>query len=266
MNSSKLGPGPKGPRTPQGKARSSQNAVKHGLFSQRVSPEEEKEANRLHRALRKELRLDGFEDELFGSDLVLTMLKKTRLDKHTCEEFRKADVQAFRDQVRRFEFRWSLKRNSSSSPNRAHPEVCILLLESVKASIERCGLKPEEDLRILDSVFSRSDGEKTFLGISIIFLYNRLKHAESAADGQSADSSGELKTQLLKAIEDAIELEQVSAHWEALNERKEPPVANALLPDAIADRILRCETAIEGHFIRVLDGLERYRRLRKCSS
>jgi hypothetical protein len=181
------------------------------------------------------------------------------------KEQRKADMQAFRDQVSRLEFRWSLRRDSSSAPNRPHPELRVILLEKIKADIEERGLNPEADLPTLYSVFSRSDGELSFLGMSIILPYEVLKHTK--ADGQSADSSGELQAELLKAIERVIKLEQISAHWEVMNEQLEPYAVNAsLLPEAVADRILRSRTAIEGDFIRSLDGLERYRRLRKCSS
>jgi len=81
-----------------------------------------------------------------------------------------------------------------------------------------------------------------------------------------ADPSGELQSRLLKGIGDAIRFEQLSAHWEMGNDREELRAVPALLPDAVADRILRSETAIEGHFIRQLDGLERYRRLRRRRS
>ena len=47
------------------------------------------------------------------------------------------------------------------------------------------------------------------------------------------------------------------------NDREELRAVPALLPDAVADRILRLETAIDGHFIRQLEGLELYRRLRE---
>ncbi len=90
-----------------------------------------------------------------------------------------------------------------------------------------------------------------------------MKDAGSKADGQSADPSGELQTRLLEGIGDAIEVEQLSAHWEMRNDLEELRAVPALLPDAVADRVLRWETAIDGQFIRQLDGLERYRRLRE---
>lgn len=172
-------------------------------------------------------------------------------------------MQALRDRDRRFEWRWSSKGNSSSSLNRVHPDICVLSLRKIKTNIERRGLNPQEDLPILYPVFSRGDGELTFHGSSIIFLH---EHAGSKADGQSADPSSELQTRILKGIGDAIEVEQLSAHREAMNDQEDLRAVNALRPDAVAYRILRSETAIEGHFGRLLDGLERYRRLRRRRS
>jgi hypothetical protein len=265
--SSKLGPGPTGPRTPKGKARSSRNAVKHGLFSERVSPAEENEAARLHRALRKDLHLQGFEDEFFGTDLVLTALKKTRLDKYVSNEYRKANMQALQDGVEKFELRWSLKKDSPSSANRVHPDICIPLLRKIETNIKRRGLNPQEDLPILYSLFSRGDGKLTLHGLSIILLYEPMKRAGTKTDGQSTDPrGGELQRRILERIGEAIAVEQDSARTEAMNDQEDLRLVNALLPDAVADRILRSETAIEGHFLRQLDALERYRRLRKRGS
>jgi hypothetical protein len=258
--------GPTGPRTSQGKATSGRNATKHGLYSERVSLAEENEAARLHRALRKDLHLQGFEDEFFGTDLVLTVLKKTRLDKYVGHEFRKADIQALRDGVEKFEMRWSRQKDSSSSTNRVHPDICVLLLEKVKANIERRGLNPQEDLPILNSLFARGDGQLPFLAISIIFLYEMTKYAGYQTDAQSTDPrDDELQTRILKMIGHAIESGQDNARLEAMSDREDIR-GNAVLPDAIADRVLRIETAIEGHFLRQLDALERYRRLRKRGS
>ncbi len=71
---------------------------------------------------------------------------------------------------------------------------------------------------------------------------------------------------MLDLIEEAIKREQSFADAEAMNESLEPSAVSAMLPDDVADRILRSRTATQGGFIRELDGLERYRRLRKCSS
>ena len=265
--SSKLGPGPTGPRTPKGKARSSRNAVKHGLFSERVSPAEENEAVRLHRTLRKDLHLQGFEDEFFGTDFVLTALKKTRLDKYVSQEYRKADMQALRDGVEKFQLRWSLKKDSPSSASRVHPDICILLLRKIETNIKRRGLNPQEDLPVLYSLFSRGDGKLTLHGLSIILLYEPMKGAGTKTDGQSTDPrGGELQSRILEGIGEAIAVEEDSARTEAWSDQEDLRVINALLPDAVADRILRSDTAITGHFLRQLDALERYRRLRKRGS
>jgi hypothetical protein len=264
--SSKPGPGATGPRTSQGKAKSSRNAIKHGLYSERVLPAEENEAVRLHQALRKDLHLQGFEDEFFGNDLVLTLLKKRRLDKYSCHESRRAKIQAFREQVRRFELRWYSERDSSSSPNRLHPDLCVVLLEKIKANIEKRGLNSQEDLPILYSLFSHGDSKLPFVGQSVILLYEMVKLPGVESDGQSANPvCGELRARILNLLELAIENEQGMARLELMKDAEDLE-AHTLLPDAIADRILRFENAIQDHSIGQLDLLERYRRLRKHQS
>jgi hypothetical protein len=259
--STKLGPGPTGPRTPRGKATSSRNAVKHGLYSERVSPAEEAEAARLHRAVRKDLHLHRFEDEMFGTDLVLTMIKKMRLDKYTRYESRKMDMQAFRDQRKSFELRWYTKEDSSSSPSRVHPELSALLLDEIKTNIAKRGLRPEEDLPILHRLFARGGTKRTFFGQSIIFLYEMAK-----SDGQSAGPRrGELQIRILKGIDHAIEGEQSMANTELLSDKDDLEV-HALLPDAIADRISRSNREIQNHLLGQFDLIDRYRRLQKRRS
>ena len=208
--------------------------------------------------------MQGFEDEFFGSDMVLTALRKKRLEKYTRDELRKADVQADRDRATRYDMRWSLRRNASSSQNRLHPELCVIYLEKIKDNIKRRGLNPVEDLPILDSVFSRGES-LTALGFTIIFPYKILK-AEANASGKSADPNDERKTIVLQGIEDAIEIEQLSARLEAMYDREDLQDRTSFLPDDVADRILRSETAIDGHFIRLLNGLEHYRRLQGTAS
>jgi hypothetical protein len=160
-----------------------------------------------------------------------------------------------------------LKKDSSSSTNRVHPDICVLLLRKIETNIKGRGLNPQQDLPILHSLFSRGDGKLTFHGLSIIFLYETMKRAGTKTDGQSTDPrGGELQTRILEGIGEAIEVEQLSAHTEAMNDQEDLRVINALLPDAVADRILRSETAIEGHLLRQLDAPERYRRLRKRGS
>jgi hypothetical protein len=257
-----------GHRTPHvsGKAKSSRNAIKHGLYSERVLPAEENEAVRLHQALRKDLHLQGFEDEFFGTDLVLTELKKRRLDKYACHESRKAKIQAFCEQVRSFELRWYSERDSSSSPNRLHPDLCIVLLEKIKTNIEKRGLNSQEDLPILYSLFSRGDSKWSFIGLSVILLYEMAKLSGVKSDGQSANPDcGELRARILNSLELAIKDEQGTARLELMKDAEDLE-AHTLFSDAIADRIMRFENAIQEHTIGQLDLLERYRRLRKHQS
>jgi hypothetical protein len=146
--------------------------------------------------------------------------------------------------------------------NRVHPDLAVIFLKKLKTDIEERGLNPEEDLPILYSLFASDDGQLTALGYSIILPFEIMKHEESNPDGKSTDLGDERQARVLAGIEDAIKIEQLSARSEAVNDRAELRDVSAVLPDAVADRILRSETAIIGHILRLLHGLENYRRLR----
>jgi hypothetical protein len=123
-------------------------------------------------------------------------------------------MQAVRDKDREYELRWSAKGGSSSYPDRAHPDICLSHLKKIKTNIERRGLS-QEDRPLLYSIFSRGDGKLTFHGMSIIFLYETMKPTAPKTGGQSADPSySERQTRILEGIGDAIETEQLAAHWE----------------------------------------------------
>jgi hypothetical protein len=261
--STKSGPGPTGPRTPKGKATSSLNAIKHGVYSERVLPSEEDEAVHLHRSVRKELQLDEFEEAFFGTDLVLTLLKKKRLEKYTRYQSHQADAQASLDQLSSLELRWSAKQDSLSSPSRVHPDLSVLLLKKVRHQIKTRGLNAEADLPILYTVFSRGDRKVTFLGSSIIFLYELAKPPKVKGDRTSIDPEyAERQTKILEAIDLAIEFQQSMREIELLKDKEAAPTY-ALLPDTIADRISRSNREIQDHLLGQFELIDRYRRLRK---
>jgi hypothetical protein len=86
------------------------------------------------------------------------------------------------------------------------------------------------------------------------------------SDGQSANPDcGELRARILNLLELAIKDDQGMARLELMKDAEDLE-AHTLLSDAIADRILRFENAIQEHSIGQLDLLERYRRLRKHQS
>src|SRR5260370_1931715 len=81
---------PKGPRTPQGRARSAKNAMKHKFFVGRILPEEKKQASLFFDAFHQELQPKGaLELEIIG-DIVLNRLQKGRIDKYIAFEFEKS--------------------------------------------------------------------------------------------------------------------------------------------------------------------------------
>ncbi|HKD07369.1 MAG TPA: hypothetical protein VKB79_15815 [Bryobacteraceae bacterium] len=71
-NNLETNPGPTGPRTPEGKAISSQNALKHGLFTRRdfVLPDERDEYNETLRSLLNQLCPDGILEQTFADEIM----------------------------------------------------------------------------------------------------------------------------------------------------------------------------------------------------
>ena len=71
MNES-IFPGPTGPRTEDGKARSSRNATKHGFYAERdyILPAEEDEFAQQHTALMIELSPEGVLEEVLASEIM----------------------------------------------------------------------------------------------------------------------------------------------------------------------------------------------------
>jgi hypothetical protein len=79
---------------------------------------------------------------------------------------------------------------------------------------------------------------------------------------EGSNPDDERQARVLAGIEDALKIEQLSARMEAMNDQEVLQDRSAVLPEAVAERISRFETAITGHFNRLLDGLEHYRRLK----
>jgi hypothetical protein len=86
-----------GPRTPQGKSRSSKNAAKHWIESQRILPDEQKEAASLRQGFADEFRPAGALEHELMDDLTLNRLIKRRIDAAYTREFSKARRKTDRD-------------------------------------------------------------------------------------------------------------------------------------------------------------------------
>ena len=123
-----------GPRTPRGKARSSQNAAKHWVESRRILPEELEEAAILRSGFEEDLKPECLIEHEIIDDLVFNRLHKRRIDIVFTKEFSKATIKKTIEleennlrPVARYWLRLAglLRGHSAEPAERVNPDVCI---------------------------------------------------------------------------------------------------------------------------------------------
>jgi hypothetical protein len=74
-------PGPSGPRTPEGKRRSAQNASKHKIFAGRILPDETKLASKLFAQFQEDLQPQSSLELEFIGEIVQNCLQARRIER-----------------------------------------------------------------------------------------------------------------------------------------------------------------------------------------
>jgi hypothetical protein len=80
----------KGPHTPSGKRRASQNAAKYWVTSRRILESEQEAAAYLHQGLVEDFKPEGLVENELVDDLVLNRLMRKRIDLAFTREYSKA--------------------------------------------------------------------------------------------------------------------------------------------------------------------------------
>jgi hypothetical protein len=147
-----------GPRTPRGKARSSQNAAKHWIESRRILPGEQEI---LRSGFEQDLKPEGLIEHEIIDDLVFNRLHKRRIDIATTRESSKATVEKaieLRENNERPVARYwlplakQLGRHWAEPAERVRPDICIWTLEQLMERIGDPGPGPE-DLALLRIIY-----------------------------------------------------------------------------------------------------------------
>jgi hypothetical protein len=158
-----------GPRTKQGKQKSSRNATKHGLFSKVIVliSEPRAEYERLLAGLWETQRPVGALEELLVEDLATAAWRKRRLflaegaEIQMNTEFVKLD-----QRLREREVAQNILRSSGSLNNHGlirkidNPDVlkhCLGMLAQLREQIEKDGLNPENDKTILKRIYGERE-------------------------------------------------------------------------------------------------------------
>jgi len=251
-----------GPRTPKGKARSSQNAAKHWIESRRILPEEQGEAAVLRGGFEADFKPESLIEHEIIDDLVFNRLHKRRIDIVMTREFSKATVEKaieLHENKERPVARYWLRlanvvgKFSGEPAERVRPDICIGTLEELMKRIGDRGPDPD-DLALLRIIYGDQPTEHAALTMRLL--------ADIPAGQKDEVSRRELQESVLETLQAEVEVQK--------NRMK---LANNLIaiecgsdlqePTRNTMEILqRYRTANMREFTHLLDSLERIRRLR----
>lgn len=254
-----------GPRTRQGKARSSLNASKHQIFSKRVLPDEAQQARALFREYVEYFRLRGGPEYCIGADLVRNCLEKRRIDRYADHELMMAGMYASERQMKSFDavglvFRSEVPSEGApeSTCTRATPGFAAMFLRHLKVAIQHHGIQPTEDLKVLDTIYGGQTGGQ----VGYVFRMIEALQQNAAEKKTKPNHSEDLTRLALVALESEIKSQELLAEIEEDRHRMECTGSVRALPsDHIVDRISRCYADNDRQRRRHLETLEITRRL-----
>jgi hypothetical protein len=257
-----------GPRTPKGKARSSQNAAKHWIESRRILQEEQGEAAALRSGFEEDFKPEGLIEHEIIDDLVFNRLHKRRIDIVMTREFSKATIEKaieLRENNERPAARYWLRlasvlgRYSFEPAQRARPDLCIWALEQLIKRIGERGPDPE-DLELLRIVYGDQPTEHAALTMHMLA---DAKAVQTQKDGAAVTTLQELRESILKILQTEIEVQtnrlELANYLIAIEGATDlrEPTRNTL------ETLQRYRTANMREFTHLMDSLERIRRLRQ---
>jgi hypothetical protein len=257
-----------GPRTPRGKARSSQNAAKHWIESRRILPEEQGEAAILRSGFEEDFKPEGLIEHEIIDDLVFNRLHKRRIDMVMTREFSKATIEKaieLQENKERPATRYWLRlanlrgRHSAEPAERVRPDICIWALEELIKRIGDRGPDPE-DLELLRIVYGDQPTEHAALTMHMLADAKALETEKAEV---AVPARRKLQESILKKLETEIEAQRNRMELandliaiECASDLQEP-TRNTL------ETLQRYRTTNMREFTHLMDSLERIRRLRQ---
>ncbi len=205
-----------GPRTRQGKGRSKNNAITHGILAKAavLRGESQEEFDALLSGLRKDFQPVGTLEELYVEKLAVLIWRYRRLLLEEGAEIRpSSEFVEWDEKERQRQEAANLPQPSYNGGLMrwiANPQVlqgCLNLLRELKEGIKVCGFVPEEDNVILIKLYGRNEEENWQHALSSSYLQwsrvaavseeerkqNGLPSSEEAREGFLTELRGELK-------------------------------------------------------------------------
>src|SRR5712691_2325705 len=268
-----------GPRTRQGKQKSSRNATKHGVLSKVIvlSSESKAEYEELLAGLRETLQPEGALEELLVEKLATTVWRHRRLLLAESAEIRKNTEFVESDQ--RKQEQEAAETVCSLAPlNRcglmraiATPRVfecCLRFLGDLHRGIQKFGFRPKQDAILLQAIYGTRD--RVRLGLDLYDSYEIwLQIAEtSEQERERKEYMSPAECRMIFSEEIDKEVRRIKRDQKARasieTARMQLEIVCRNVPDGPGlDRLLRYEASLERTLDRTLSQLERLQRMRR---
>jgi len=255
-----------GPRTLPGKMRSKKNALTHGISAKQLllKDESEEDFNSLCRELREILGAEGaLENELI-LQLAMLLWRGRRLLKAETAEIRGSVEFLSLDRL------WQQQARASSctsdlAAQHANPlalEQIIELLGDLRYHFQHRGFDRENDIAILRKIYGLHNLEKDF---PFAYFALNIPNQDSDKREEMSRKYGDIKKTTIELIDEELarfeglknEIEEVDCSRSGYAE-----LASLVPPQEILERLLRYESHLSREIDRLLNRLERCKRLR----
>jgi len=254
-----------GPRTPRGKARSSQNAAKHWIESCRILPQEQKEATLLRKGLVEDFDPQGTMENELVDDMTLNRLIKRRIDIAFTREFSQAANQKTAGSIGAYDGLSTQfwlgavdakygYRGEGRLDQRLPPDACIAFLEVLKRRIGERGPTPEDLAQLRLYYGSQITNEQECLAMHQLELGQ-----EAPDDKELRKNIGETLDAEIEAVRNRRELTEKAYVIETASNFQEPDWPTL-------ETLLRYRGANNREFKDLLDCYERVHRLKSSAA
>ncbi len=268
-----------GPRTRQGKQKSSRNATKHGVFSKVIilNSKPKAEYEELLTGLRETLQPEGELEELLVEKLATTTWRQRRLLLAESAEIQKNMEFVESDQrdreheeAERFARILAPFNNQGLIRNIQNPHVlerCLELLVELREQVEKDGLSLEFEKAILGRIYGDRDENRLQEDLYDDYL-NWMVTAEVSEEERVREayaSPEHCRKRIAQGIDEEIRRlkrdQKVRAAVQTARTQLEIVSRNVADGPGL-DRLLRYEASLERSFDRTLSQLERLQRMR----
>ncbi len=265
-----------GPHSPQGKSRSSKNALKHGVFASAplIAGESAREFKQLMDATLLEFRPQGIVEELCAKKIVESLWRQMRADRAECAEIER----------RRHFLAWDRGKSEAQHAEKSADDIsgglhshrfnpivlarCIRLLDELKSEIESRGFRPDADGAILEEVYGFSNGSRLFSDLPRLYKRILLTSQLTEDERRAADMLTPAKCieEMVRFIaRECMRLRKYQGTCDSVTAQRTELeyLGRAVLQGASLDRFVRYGASLDRRLKRYLDLLQQLQTRRR---